>query len=142
MSDPSHDPAGRAPSPRERLTLDALTHLVEDGEVDTVVAAIPDMYGRLMGKRFTAHFFLEEVAAYGMEACDYLLGCDVEMEPQPGYRLTSWEAGYGDFVARPDFSTLRVIPWLEKTVLLLGDLFTQQGEIVEEAPRRILQRQV
>ena len=65
---------------------------MDDGAIDTVIAAIPDMYGRLMGKRFTAHFFLDEVAAHGMEACDYLLGCDVEMEPQPGYRLTSWEA--------------------------------------------------
>jgi glutamine synthetase len=140
--DDRHASPAREPSSRGRLTLDALTHLVEDGLVDTVLTAIPDMYGRLMGKRFTAHFFLDEIAAHGMEACDYLLGCDVEMEPQPGYRLTSWEAGYGDFVARPDLSTLRLIPWLEKTVLLLCDLFTQHGEIVEEAPRRILQRQV
>ena len=128
--------------PSGRLTLGALTSLVDDGLLDTVLAVIPDMYGRLMGKRFTAHFFLEEVAAHGMEACDYLLGCDVEMEPQPGYRLTSWEAGYGDFVAVPDFTTLRPVPWLQKTVLLLCDLQTQHGEIVEEAPRRILQRQV
>jgi glutamine synthetase len=125
-----------------KLTLDALTRLVDDGAVDTVLTCIPDMYGRLMGKRFTAHFFLDDVASHGMEACDYLLGCDVEMEPQPGYRLTSWEAGYGDFVASPDFGTLRLVPWLDKTVLLLCDLKTQYGEIVEEAPRRILQRQV
>jgi glutamine synthetase len=142
MSDDRHDAAAREPSSSGRLTLAALTHLVDDGIVDTVLTAIPDMYGRLMGKRFTAHFFLNEIAAHGMEACDYLLGCDVEMEPQPGYKLTSWEAGYGDFVARPDLSTLRPIPWLEKTVLLLCDLKTQHGEPVEEAPRRILQRQV
>ncbi|MGE3271931.1 MAG: glutamine synthetase family protein [Chloroflexota bacterium] len=124
------------------MTLDALTRLVDEGTVDTVLAAIPDMYGRLMGKRFSARFFLEEIAAHGMEACNYLLGCDMEMDPQPGYQLTSWESGYGDFVARPDLSTLRPIPWLEKTVLLLCDLFTQHGEPVEESPRRILQRQV
>jgi glutamine synthetase len=142
MSDILHpSSAERLPS-RASLTLDALTRLVDEGTVDTVLTAIPDMYGRLMGKRFTARFFLEEVAAHGMEACDYLLGCDVEMEPQPGYRLTSWESGYGDFVARPDLATLRPIPWLDKTVLLLCDLRTQNGEIVEEAPRRILQRQV
>jgi glutamine synthetase len=128
--------------PRGRLTLDDLTSLTDEGAVDTVIAAIPDMYGRLMGKRLTAHHFLEDVAGHGMEACDYLLGCDVEMEPQPGYRLTSWEQGYGDFVARPDFGTLRLIPWLERTALVLCDLFTQHGEPVEEAPRRILQRQV
>jgi glutamine synthetase len=137
-----HSAHGRASAERGRLTLEALTQLVDEGTVDTVLTAIPDMYGRLMGKRFTAHFFLEEVAAHGMEACDYLLGCDIEMEPQPGYRLTSWEAGYGDHVARPDLTTLRPIPWLDKTVLLLCDLYTQHGELVEEAPRRILQRQV
>ncbi|MCC7370350.1 MAG: glutamine synthetase [Chloroflexi bacterium] len=137
MRDAPHQP----PDPR-RLTLDAIAQLVDEGTVDTIVAAIPDMYGRLMGKRFTARFFLDEIAAHGMEACNYLLGCDIEMDPQPGYRLTSWESGYGDFVARPDLSTLRPIPWLEKTVLLLCDLTTQDGQPVEESPRRILQRQV
>jgi glutamine synthetase len=142
MSDDPNDSPARDVSPRGRLTLDALTHLVDDGIVDTIVTAIPDMYGRLMGKRFSARFFLDEVAAHGMEACDYLLGCDIEMEPQPGYKLTSWEAGYGDFVARPDLATMRPLPWLQKTVLLLCDLFTRDGEPVEEAPRRILQKQV
>lgn len=145
MSDGQHGPSSNGQAnttPRGRLTLDALTSLVDDGAVDTVLATVPDMFGRLMGKRFTAHHFLEEVASHGMEACDYLLGCDVEMEPQPGYRLTSWDQGYGDFVARPDFGTLRLVPWLDKTVLVLCDLRTQDGEPVEESPRRILQRQV
>jgi glutamine synthetase len=140
MRDAPLQPPG-LPSARQ-LTLDALAQLVGEGTVETVVAVIPDMYGRLMGKRFTARFFLDEVAAHGMEACNYLLGCDIEMDPQPGYRITSWQAGYGDFVATPDLSTLRPIPWLEKTVLVLCDLTTQQGEPVEESPRRILQRQV
>ena len=94
-ADGSASAASLTPS-QASLTLDALARLVEEGTVDTVLTAIPDMFGRLMGKRFTARFFLEEVAGHGMEACDYLLGCDFEMEPQPGYRLTSWEAGYGE----------------------------------------------
>ena len=146
MRDVPHQPPANQPPPyghsRDQMTLDALAQLVDEGTVDTIVAAIPDMYGRLMGKRFTARFFLDEVAAHGMEACNYLLGCDIEMDPQPGYRLTSWESGYGDFVATPDLSTLRPLPWLEKTVLLLCDLTTQSGDVVEESPRRILQRQV
>lgn len=136
---------GRDPRPaasHARLTLQALAHLVEDGLIDTVIAAVPDMYGRLVGKRFSAHYFVEEIAAHGMEACDYLLGCDIEMEPQPGYRLTSWATGYGDFIARPDMATLRLLPWLQKTALVLCDLATQHGDPVEESPRRILQRQV
>jgi glutamine synthetase len=99
MRDAPLQPPG-LPSARQ-LTLDALAQLVGEGTVETVVAVIPDMYGRLMGKRFTARFFLDEVAAHGMEACNYLLGCDIEMDPQPGYRITSWQAGYGDFVATP-----------------------------------------
>src|SRR4051812_15315507 len=126
---------------RGMLTLDELTTLVDAGEIDTVLTAIPDMQGRLMGKRVTAHFFLEEVAREGMHACAYLLGCDVEMDPQPGYRLTSWAAGYGDFHPVPDLTTLRVVPWLERTALVICDLYTEQGAPQEESPRWVLKRQ-
>ncbi|MDQ3811434.1 MAG: glutamine synthetase family protein, partial [Chloroflexota bacterium] len=101
-----------------------------------------DMQGRLMGKRFTAHYFLDEVGQDGLHGCAYLLGCDVEMDPQPGYRLTSWAAGYGDFLLRPDLATLRLVPWLDKTALVLCDVYTEGGEPQAEAPRWILKRQV
>ena len=77
------------------LSLDELTALVEEGEVDTVVLAIPDMQGRLQGKRFHARFFLDEVLAHGTEACNYLLAVDVDMNTVGGYAITSWESGYG-----------------------------------------------
>jgi glutamine synthetase len=127
---------------RGMLTIEDLSQLVDAGEVDTVVTAIPDMLGRLMGKRVTAHYFLEEVARTGMHACAYLLACDVEMDPQPGYRITSWEAGYGDFRTVPDLSTLRIIPWLEKTALVLCDIYTESGEPQETSPRGVLKRPV
>ncbi|HYM69752.1 MAG TPA: glutamine synthetase family protein [bacterium] len=125
-----------------RLTLDELRQNVANGEVDTVIAAMVDMQGRLLGKRVTGGFFIDKVAADGAHACSYLLGCDVEMEPLPGYRLTSWGTGYHDFHLRPDLSTLRRLPWLERTALVLCDVCDDAGAPVPESPRQILQHQV
>src|SRR5574340_566383 len=127
---------------RGLLTLDELRSHVASGEIDTVIAAMIDMQGRLMGKRVTGRFFVDQVAESGAHACSYLLGVDVEMEPLPGYRLTSWDTGYHDMHMRPDFGTLRRIPWLERTALALCDLAHETGDPVEESPRQILRRQV
>ncbi len=125
-----------------RLSLDDLRREVAQGGIDTVIAAMVDMQGRLMGKRVTGGFFVDEVAGDGVHACSYLLGCDVEMEPLPGYRLTSWGTGYHDFHLRPDLSTLRRIPWLERTALVLCDVCDDAGAPVPESPRQLLQAQV
>jgi glutamine synthetase len=100
------------------------------------------MQGRLMGKRVTASFFLEEVARSGIHACAYLLTVDLDMQPLPGYRMASWATGYQDFHAVCDLNTLRRIPWLEKTALVLCDLVDDHGDPIEESPRSILRRQV
>src|SRR5919199_3192905 len=92
------------------LTLDELRSEVEAGRIDTVVAAFTDMQGRLLGKREQAQFFLEESAEHGLEGCNYLLALDMEMDPQPGYGMASWEKGYGDFHLEPDLATLRRVP--------------------------------
>ena len=132
-----------AAEPEGMLTLTALAAAVTEGEIDTVLTVFPDMYGRLLGKRVTARFFLDHVAEGGTHVCDYLLACDMEMDPVPGYRFASWEAGYGDMRAAPDLSTLRRITWLPGTALVLCDLFTDpSGEPVEVAPRRLLQQQI
>src|SRR5438046_3249020 len=124
------------------LTLEALDNLVRRGDIDTVLVTFPDMQGRLMGKRVTAPFFLEQVARSGMHACAYLLTVDVDMTPLPGYRMASWATGYQDFHAVPDWATLRRIPWLEKTALVLCDLEDEHHAPIEPSPRRILRRQV
>src|SRR3954471_20626945 len=124
------------------LTPEQLKDLIKDGQIDTVLTVFPDMAGRLMGKRVTGRFFVDEVMAGGMHACAYLLTVDIEMEPLPGFASASWGSGYQDFKALPDFSTLRRIPWLDKTALVMCDLVTEQGDPVETSPRRILQRQI
>jgi glutamine synthetase len=129
--------------PSGMLTLDALTEAVAKGEIDTVLTVFPDMYGRLMGKRMTGHFFLDHVASGGTHVCDYLLACDMEMDPVPGYRFSSWEDGYGDMRAVPDLNTLRRITWLPGTALTLCDLYLEPGgEPVRVAPRGMLQEQI
>jgi glutamine synthetase len=124
------------------ISTEELTLLVEGGEVDTVVLAVPDMQGRLQGKRFHARFFLDEVLAHGTEACNYLLAVDVDMNTVGGYAITSWETGYGDFAIRPDLATLRRVPWLPGTAMLLGDLELLDGTPVSVSPRAVLRRQL
>src|SRR5216110_421692 len=124
------------------LTLDELRAEVENGSIDTVVAAFTDMQGRLLGKREQAEFFLEESAEQGLEGCNYLLALDMEMDPQPGYAMASWERGYGDFHLKPDVETLRRIPWLEGTALVLCDVTWDDGSPVVASPRQVLRAQV
>ena len=78
---------------------------MKGGDIDTVVVAMVDMQGRLIGKRFHAQFFVDG-GHEETHACDYLLANDIDMEPVPGYAAASWEKGYGDFVLKPDMSTL------------------------------------
>ncbi len=124
------------------LSIEELRDQVESGAIDTVVAAFTDMQGRLLGKRVQAEFFLEESAEHGLEGCNYLLALDMEMDPQPGYAMASWEQGYGDFVLRPDLSTLRRLPWLEGTALVLCDVGWEDGSPVAASPRQVLRAQV
>ena len=124
------------------LTLEELRAEVESGGIDTVVTAFTDMQGRLLGKREQAEFFLEESAVHGVEGCNYLLALDMEMDPQPGYAMASWERGYGDFHLKPDLGTLRRLPWLEGTALVLCDVAWEDGSPVVAAPRQVLRRQL
>src|SRR5712692_4763618 len=119
-----------------------LEQLIKRGEIDTVLAVFPDTFGRLMGKRVVGSYFLDHVAAEGAHACVYLFTVDMEMEPLPGFRLTSWERGYGDMKLVPDLATWRVVPWLPKTALVFCDVYTEEGAPIEEAPRWVLRRQL
>ena len=123
------------------LTLESLKALVSSGEIDTVLVCIADMQGRLIGKRFQAEFFLDS-AHEETHACDYLLANDIDMEPVPGYKAASWDKGYGDFTMKPDLATLRRIPWLEGTALVLCDVLDHHHHDVAHSPRQILRRQV
>lgn len=125
-----------------KLTIEDLQQAIAAGDIDTVLVCFVDMQGRLIGKRFQAEFFVES-AHDETHACDYLLANDIDMEPVPGYAAASWEKGYGDFTMKPDLSTLRRIPWLEGTALVLADVRDHHThEDVPHSPRGILKRQI
>ena len=124
------------------IEIETLQDLIASDEIDTVIAAFPDLYGRLVGKRFVGKFFLDSVAEAGTHACDYLLTVDMEMEPVAGYSFTNWEQGYGDFHLVPDLGTLRVASWLPKTAIVLCDLQHANHDPVAVAPRSMLKAQV
>jgi glutamine synthetase len=125
------------------LTFSDLRELVATGEIDTVVVAFTDMQGRLLGKRLHGEFFVEETeAGHPVEGCNYLLALEMEMDPVPGYAIASWEQGYGDFAMRPDMSTLRRIPWLDATALVLADVEWHDGSPVQPSPRQVLRAQM
>src|SRR6201996_8014746 len=124
------------------MKLEELRSRVESGETATLLIALCDMQGRLQGKRLTARHFVDEVVDVGAEGCNYLLAVDVDMNTVDGYAMSSWERGYGDFVLVPDLATLRPVPWLQGTAMVLCDLAWEDGSDVVASPRQILRRQL
>jgi glutamine synthetase len=124
------------------LSVTELGALVKGGDIDTVIIAFTDIQGRLVGKRMSARLFVEDAIEHGAECCNYLLAVDVENNTVPGYEFSSWEKGYNDMAMIPDMSTLRVIPWIPHTALVMADLQTTDHEPVPIAPRSILSAQI
>ncbi|MFD9042016.1 glutamine synthetase family protein [Streptomyces bottropensis] len=124
------------------FALSDLRNLVKSGAIDTVLLAVPDLQGRLKGKRYDAGHFLQRVAHHGAEVCAYILATDVDMSPADGFELTSWETGYQDLTVRPDLATLRIVPWMPRTVVVLGHAVHECGTPIGIAPRQILQHQL
>jgi len=123
------------------LSLSELCHHVEEGKIDTVIACFVDMQGRLMGKRFHAHHFCNS-AFEETHCCNYLLATDLEMYTVPGYHASSWQGGYGDYVMKPDLDTIRILPWLEATAMVICDVLDHHYQPVPHSPRAMLKKQI
>jgi glutamine synthetase len=123
------------------LTLDELRERVKKDEINQVIMSFPDMYGRLMGKRFDADFFLESAVEDGTHCCTYLLICDMEMQIHPGYMYSNWQRGFGDFHLVPDMPSLRLVSWKDKSATVMCDIYDDHS-LVSFAPRSILRRQI
>jgi glutamine synthetase len=129
--------------PNGLISIEQLRDLVDRGEIDTVVCGVCDMQGRLVGKRVTGSFFVDHCLDHGTHFCTYLLGTDMELNTPGGFTLMNWDTGYGDYLAQPDWRTLRVIPWLEQSALVLADAVDEKtGEEVCISPRTILKAQI
>ena len=116
--------------------------MIRDGRIDTLIVAFADMQGRLMGKRVQGQAFLNGAIDHGAHFCTYLLGTDMEMNTPDGYALMNWETGYGDWIAEPLWDTMRVVPWLEATAIVLADAYDHHGAEIPITPRTLLKRQV
>jgi len=124
------------------MTTKELLSRIKDGQIDTIQVAAPDMLGRLVGKRFTGDCFARQLIEGATHGCNYLFAVDIAMEPQDGYALANWEAGFGDFEFRPDFNAIFPIPWEGASALVFCDFHHHDGNLVEQAPRTILRRQM
>jgi glutamine synthetase len=124
------------------VKLAQLKDAVKAGSIDTVLVAIPDPFGRLVGKRFRADFLLDSVVKSGTHGCNYLLTVNMEMDPLDGFKVANWDAGFGDFEMRPDLDTIRVLPWQPGAALVICDFLKHDGSLVAEAPRSVLRRQL
>ena len=126
-----------------KLEVEGLRSAVDEGLIDTVILAFPDLYGRLLGKRLDASFFLADVGG-GTHVCDYLLTTDMEMDPVKGYKFSNWAGGYGDMHLAPDLATIRKLTWLDRTALVICDAEEVEPghEPVEVAPRSMLRKQL
>lgn len=124
------------------MNLETLKRQIRSGALDTVIVALPDPFGRLMGKRFRAEIFLDSVLKHGTHGCNYLLTVNMEMDPLEGFKVANWEAGFGDFALQPDLKTIRILPWQPGAALVICDHVKHDGSLVAEAPRSVLRRQL
>ncbi len=124
------------------LAQERLGQLIDSGHVDTVMMVFTDMQGRLQGKRLHAKHFMDDAMSHGIEGCNYLLAVDVDMNTVSGYEISSWRQGYGDFMIRPDLSTLRPAPWYPGTAMVQCDLLWLDGDPVVQSPRQVLRAQL
>ena len=124
------------------LSIETLKSEIKSGKIDTVIVAMTDMQGRLVGKRIHGQHFLDDTLAHGTEGCNYLLAVDMDMNTVDGYDMSSWERGYSDFVLSPDMDTLRRVPWQEGAAMVLADVQWLDGTDVIASPRQVLRKQV
>jgi glutamine synthetase len=127
---------------RAPMSLEELRRSAEDDTIDTVVVAMPDMHGRLVGKRLDLNHFLDDVVGPGVNACSYLITRDIDMEIIDGFEIAGWDSGLGDFTLMPDFGTLRRVPWMPGTAMVIADARWEDASPVVQSPREILRQQL
>lgn len=110
-------------------------------EVSRIQLAVPDMQGRPKGKIFNADVFTERMKSQA-EMCAYVLATDTDMTPLDGFDLTGWEQGYGDVLVKGDPDSIRLLPHLPGTAIMIGDAYHHDGTVVEVAPRYMLRHQL
>ncbi|MFD4605959.1 glutamine synthetase family protein [Streptomyces sp. NPDC058464] len=139
-------PASAADELLGHISLDQLRAAVQYGDLRTVLLVVPDMLGRLKGKRAAGLALFERLdegnGKQVAEACSYVLATNAGMEPLDGFGLTCWDDGFHDMVINADWDTLRVLPYMPGTALVHCDAVDYDGAPIEVASRQMLRRQV
>lgn len=116
--------------------------------IETVVLGGSDTHGVMRGKRLPTRQ-LARVLEHGLALCDVFWvmhidesGLVARPDGHTGYFPTERQ-GFPDILARPDVDTLRVVPWLPDTALILCDWHLPHGAgPVPISPRAVLRRAV
>jgi glutamine synthetase len=128
----------------ESPELAELAELTRTKAIDTVLCVFPDLWGRMVGKRYVGRDFVDRaMSGQSFHAPLILFAADLDVQAIPGQDVANWHTGFSDFHVVPDYGTLRTIPWLEKTALVICDAVdANTGLAVPFAPRTVLKQQI
>jgi glutamine synthetase len=109
--------------------------------IETVILAGADTHGIMRGKRLPI-VELDRAATRGIALCDVIWALPVDevepVQPPPEHGGYFPRPGYPDMLAVPDLETARVVPWHDRTALVLCDFVDHEGGAVPLSPRAIL----
>jgi glutamine synthetase len=112
---------------------------LRDQAVERVRLEWVDYNGIARGKAFTLDQF-ERGLDHGFAYCAAALAFDTQANVVPGTDFAE-TIGYGDFHARPDFASMRLLRHEPGAALVMGDLVWPDQSPIEADPRRVLKRQ-
>ncbi|MDR2755374.1 MAG: glutamine synthetase family protein [Planctomycetaceae bacterium] len=117
--------------------LEQVKKIILERNIHSVEIGFADINGNIIGKRLPARFLLEHLTA-GTGLCRAPLTWDIQSEYFSTSHFAGFEYGASDMILKPDYSTLREIPWRKGTAFVLADLDTDTGQRIQVAPRQIL----
>ncbi|WP_045221133.1 glutamine synthetase family protein [Desulfonatronum thioautotrophicum] len=114
-----------------------IRQFIKDNDIDSIRVDFSDLHGINRGKIVPAQRF-EEIVEEGITCAQavssVLLNSDIAM----GSGVAD-EVGYGDMKVVPDLSTFAPVPYLDKTIRLIGDPYVNH-EPWPFSPRNLLKR--
>lgn len=124
-----------------REAVPALARELRHRGVETVILAGADTHGIMRGKRLPIAE-LDRAAERGVALSDVVWALPVDehepVQPPPERAGYFPRPGYPDMRAVPDLDTARIVPWHDRTALLLCDFVDHDGGAVPLSPRAVL----
>jgi len=118
-------------------SLEQAKEYIKEHKIDSVEIGFADINGSIIGKRLPTGFLLKHLTD-GTGVCRAPLTWDIQSEYFSTSKFAGFEYGASDMILKPDYSTLREIPWRKGTAFVMADLEVDTGELIQAAPRQIL----